>query len=206
MFSGIVEERARVLKLDKARNPARLLIVSALDHSTTEPGDSIAIDGVCLTVVESSKNAEGEWTLEFDLADETLRRSTHGDLNEGKPVNLERSLKLGDRIHGHFVFGHVDATAELLESRKDGECQRLLFKIPTDLKPFIAEKGSVSLSGVSLTVGETGKDSFAVYIIPHTSEKTNLLEKSPGDKVNIEIDMLARYVKNIQDSSNERLS
>ncbi|MCB0333108.1 MAG: riboflavin synthase [Bdellovibrionales bacterium] len=197
MFSGIVEESARVHHFDHERQPARLVIESALDHSETKLGDSICIGGVCLTVVQKEQEGNTKTLLSFDLADETLRKSTHGTLVDGQHVNLERSLSIGSRLHGHFVFGHVDGVIELVSRTPDGACDRLEWRAPTSLMKYIAPKGSASLSGVSLTVGEVTQDTFSVYIVPHTDEVTTLSECQPGDKVNIEIDMLARYVDRI---------
>jgi riboflavin synthase len=189
MFAGIVEESAEVVGLDRSKQPFKLTLRSALDHSTTGLGDSIAVDGVCLTVVS---NASG--LLAFDVSDETLRRSTLGTLKTGDRVNLERSLMLGDRIHGHLVSGHVDATVKLLSRHDDGKCEKYVWELPASLRPFIATKGSVSLSGISLTVGELTDNSFCVYIVPHTSQVTTLARMQPGMQINVEVDMLARYV------------
>lgn len=189
MFSGIVEESAHVVSIEKTKEPVRLVVKSALDHSGTKLGDSICISGVCLTVV-----AREGGTLSFDLAQETLRRSTLGSLRNGEKVNLERSLQLGDRLHGHFVFGHVDATIELVSRTNDGKCDRLEWKFSPELRSYFASKGSVSISGVSLTLGEVTDSTFSVYIIPHTSDITILSSIAVGGKANLEIDMLARYV------------
>jgi riboflavin synthase len=189
LFSGIVEESAQVLELSRGREPVRLVVRSRLDHALTQLGDSICISGVCLTVVHKNGG-----DLSFDLAAETLRRSTLGSLAVGDAVNLERSLQLGSRLHGHFVFGHVDATIELVKRINDGKCDRLEWRFPLHLRPYFAEKGSVSVSGVSLTVGEVSPDTFSVYIIPHTSDITTLAKIAVGGKANVEIDMLARYV------------
>ncbi|MBN8548631.1 MAG: riboflavin synthase [Deltaproteobacteria bacterium] len=189
MFSGIVEESAQVVSIEKTKEPVRLVVKSGLDHAATKLGDSICISGVCLTVV-----ARDGGTLSFDLAQETLRRSTLGSLKNGDRVNLERSLQLGDRLHGHFVFGHVDATAELVSRTNDGKCDRLEWKFPPELRPYFASKGSVSISGVSLTLGEVTDTTFSVYIIPHTSDITILSSIPVGGKANLEIDMLSRYV------------
>lgn len=192
MFSGIVEESAEVVSFDKAREPARLEVKSSLDHAETKLGDSIAISGVCLTVVKK----EGQ-KLSFELAAETLRRSTLGELKAGDRVHLERSLKLGDRLHGHFVFGHVDTTIELVSRTNDGKCDRLEWRFPKEFRQYIASKGSVSISGTSLTVGEVTDNTFSVYIIPHTSEVTTLSQLPVGGRANFEVDMLARYVGNM---------
>jgi len=189
MFSGIVEESAIVQQFAQTTEPFRLTIASKLDHSDTEIGDSICIDGVCLTVVQL-----GDGNLSFDLARETVRRSTLGNLKVGDRVNLERSLRLGGRLHGHFVSGHVDGVI-ILESREnDGNCDRLAWTFPAELAPYFAPKGSVSISGISLTVGEVSGLTFSVYIVPHTADVTTLKTLKPGDQANVEVDMLARYL------------
>lgn len=195
MFAGIVEESAVVRSISSGEPPVRLEIESALDHSGTQLGDSICIDGVCLTVVKNVRNGE-RTVLSFDVALETLRRSTLGSLTAGQRVNLERSLVSGARVHGHFVFGHVDGTGTLRRRERDGNCDRLVISFPKELRPYIAQKGSISLCGTSLTVGEVSDDSFAVYIVPHTNEVTTLSQLKVGQTVNLEVDMLARYVVN----------
>lgn len=191
MFSGIVEEACPVVSFTLLDEVKRLCVRSSLDHSDTRSGDSIAINGVCLTVI---KCESGE--LSFDIAEETLRRTSLGELTAGARVNLERSLQVGDRISGHFVFGHVDTTATLVSRESEGVNTILTWQIASEYMRYIATKGSVSISGVSLTVGETTRDTFRVYVIPHTFEKTNLAAITVGTRVNIEIDMLARYVDN----------
>lgn len=189
MFSGIVEEAGTVVSLNKENRPYRLVIKTSLDLRDTQVGSSIAVEGVCLTIVTKKK---GE--ISFDLAPETVRRSTLGALTAGSKVNLERSLKLGDRIHGHFVFGHVDATTRLLSRVSEGQqAEKLTFKTPPDLRRYLACKGSISLAGVSLTLGPVNSSTFCVYLIPHTLSITTLSTLQPGDKVNVEVDMLARY-------------
>lgn len=195
MFSGIVEEAAEVVSISR-NDPARLVIRSRLDHSKSMIGDSIAIDGVCLTLVEKSGQ-----NLSFDVLNETLRRSSLGSLASGMRVNLERSLEVGSRLHGHFVFGHVDATIELIRREPDGNCDRLTWSLPDGYGMFLVSKGSVSISGISLTVGEVTRDTFSVYIIPHTAEITILSGMKPGMRANLEVDMLARYVHSIMSGS-----
>ena len=190
MFSGIVEEKAKV----EALAAGKLRVLSTLDHSATKIGDSIAINGVCLTVTTLEKTSRG-YLISFDVSDETLRRSVA--LNVGGSVNLERALLFGGRVHGHIVTGHVDGTATLVSKKMEGESIRLEWQIPNELVCFIAEKGSVALSGVSLTVGEVSGTNFATYIIPHTLEQTILSDCSVGAKVNVEVDILARYVANM---------
>ena len=198
MFSGIVEESGRIVRVDHqgVNVGSRLVIESNLDHSSTTLGDSIAIEGCCLTVVAIDRPASG-FQLSFDAAPETLRKTTLGVLASGDRVNLERSMRIGDRVHGHFVSGHVDASVQLLERTADGNSLRLVWELPPSLRSYVAPKGSITLAGVSLTVGEVTEKSFGVYIIPHTADVTTLASKAVGQSVNVEIDMLARYVKTI---------
>lgn len=189
MFSGIVECTGRVEQFLRLEQGARLTLARPQGWNDLSLGDSVCINGVCLTVVELSAT-----TLQFDLAAETVRRTMFQDLNAGDSVNLERSLRVGDRVHGHFVFGHVDGVSELLQREAEGESDKLTFSLPADLQRYVATKGSISVSGISLTVGEVTHETFCVYIIPHTSEVTALKNLHPGGRVNLEVDMLARYV------------
>jgi len=190
MFSGIVEESAIVRRIEGASALKSIYIESELDHRDTKIGDSICIDGVCLTLTKKENKI-----LRFDTSPETLRRSTLGSLRAGGKVNLERSLILGGRIHGHLVFGHVDCVIPLISRRHDGESLRLEWRVPTDMRKYLTPKGSVSISGVSLTIGEATKNSFSVYAIPHTLSVTTLSNMQVGQNANLEVDMLARYVQ-----------
>lgn len=195
MFSGIIEEAGVIQSFTISTDTKRLIVTVTTDHSDTALGDSIAVNGVCLTVVEKSKT-----TLAFDVAEETLRRTTLGSLVAGNRVNLERSLAVGDSISGHFVFGHVDTTAVLREKISEGVNTRMVWEIAPEYMRYIAPKGSISIAGVSLTIGEVTERSFSVYIIPHTFEKTNLATLTIGEHANIEVDMLARYVVNAMET------
>lgn len=196
MFTGIVEEqgvvRAVVDLPDEAR---RITIGGRLVCSDAAPGDSISVAGVCLTVVDPVAE---EFTA--DVMRETLRRSTLGTLAAGDRVNLERAMPADGRFGGHLVSGHVDGLAELIE-RADSEHWRVLrFRPPVDLTRYIAEKGSVCLSGVSLTVSATGPDWFEVSLIPTTLAVTTLGDLEVGESVNLEIDVLARYLERMMDT------
>ena len=202
MFAGIIEETAFIAEIEEVAEGKILEVSSSLDHTLTSIGDSIAIDGVCLTVVQLSE-VDGVWRVSFDVASETLRCTTLGDLRKESPVHMERSLFVGDRLHGHFVSGHVDTTAELVAKVEEGETLKLRFSITSGLSAmeYIVPKGSLAISGTSLTVGEVEKNSFSVYIIPHTSLVTKLSKLTVGQSVNIEYDMFARYAVNFLKSS-----
>ncbi|MDJ0942861.1 MAG: riboflavin synthase [Kiloniellales bacterium] len=194
MFTGIVTDLGR-LRAIRPGGDTRLVIETAYDTAGIEIGASIACSGTCLTVVET-----GPGCFAVDVSAETLSRTTLGAWQPGDPVNLERALRLGDELGGHLVSGHVDATAEILERRPEGDSQRFVFRAPAEVAPFIAAKGSVALDGVSLTVNEVEDEPgegvrFGVNIIPHTAENTSFGAAQPGQRVNLEIDMLARYLQ-----------
>jgi len=195
MFTGIVTDRGRVRAIE-ARGDRRLVIETGYDTATIEIGASIACSGACLTVV-----ARGPGWFAVDASAETLSKTTLGTWQVGTAVNLERSLRLGDELGGHLVSGHVDGLAELLDKRREGDSLRLELAVPETLAALIAPKGSVTLDGVSLTVNEVeaadGRHSFGVNIIPHTAEITTLGTLEPGVRVNLEIDLLARYVQRL---------
>ncbi|HEX6207053.1 MAG TPA: riboflavin synthase [Actinomycetota bacterium] len=187
MFTGIVEERGVV----RASAP-RLQIEAASVSADARTGDSISVDGVCLTVVD---RAEG--TLAFDVAPETVRRTTLGDLAEGNAVNLERPVTLATRLGGHLVQGHVDGVGEIASVVPEGDGVRMTVRVPEGLGRYLVEKGSVAVDGVSLTLAEVRPDGFAVALIPHTLEATGLGGKRPGDRVNLEMDLIAKYVERL---------
>lgn len=190
MFSGIVETTARVLSLIRPGEGA-VLTVGDLDPSVTPVrGESIATNGVCLTVRDPSP--EG---FVADLSPETVARTTLGQLEPGDLLNIERSLRVGDRISGHFVFGHVDTVGDLQEIITLGDSSRFVFAVPQEFAPFLVDKGSVAVDGISLTMCDCTAATFAVAVIPHTLASTNLRALRPGNRVNLEADMLARYVR-----------
>jgi riboflavin synthase len=189
MFTGIITGIGTVLAVEGGRFTIR----SDYAAASIELGDSICHDGVCLTVTGIEPDGTGSrYTL--DVSNETLSLTTLGAWRAGEKINLERALKVGDELGGHIVSGHVDGVARLAESRTDGESRRLTFEAPEALAPFIAPKGSVALDGTSLTVNEVDGRRFGVNLIPHTLTVTTWGGKKPGDRVNIEIDPLARYV------------
>jgi riboflavin synthase len=192
MFTGIITDVGRVRRLRRgagAEGGLAATIESAYDSALIPLGASIACSGPCLTVVAVE---EGAFSVEASA--ETLACSTMGDWVEGTPVNLERALHAGDELGGHIVSGHVDGVARLIERRPEGESVRFVIAAPAALMPYIASKGSVALDGVSLTVNEVANDRFGVNIIPYTLAHTSFGEAQPGQRMNLEIDPLARYV------------
>jgi riboflavin synthase len=189
MFTGIVTDVGRILRVDREADGRRIRIETRLPVGEIGVGGSIATSGVCFTVVE-----HGEGWFEVQGSGETLACTTMGDWAEGDGVNLERSLRMGDELGGHIVFGHVDCVGEIRVFARDGDRHRLEIGIPAFLAPMVAVKGSIAVDGISLTINEAKSDAFAVNIISHTLEKTTLAGRVPGDRVNIEVDMLARYV------------
>jgi riboflavin synthase len=188
MFTGIITDLGRVAAIER-RGDTRFTIETAWDTDEIPVGASIAHSGVCLTVVD---RAPGRWAIE--ASGETLSKTTLGDWQVGSEVNLERSLKLGDELGGHLVFGHVDGIATVVERRPEGDSVRFVFQAPEHLASMIAPKGSIALDGVSLTVNEVEGARFGVNIIPHTQSCTTFRSLQPGGRVNLEVDMLARYV------------
>ncbi|MEM7122696.1 MAG: riboflavin synthase [Pseudomonadota bacterium] len=197
MFTGIVTDVGSV-EVVEARGDKRFVIKTAYDMDEVDIGASIACSGVCLTVVEKDKHS-----FAVDVSAESLSRSVLGDWVEGSKVNLERSLKLGDEMGGHIVSGHVDGIGWVAAMTPEGDSVRYDFAVPDSLARFIAEKGSIAVDGVSLTVNrvwvEDGEHRFGVNIIPHTQAVTTFGAYKVGDRVNLEIDMLARYVARLAD-------
>jgi len=188
MFTGLVERKGHLARRSR-RGPGYLLAVEAGLGALTL-GESISVNGACLTVVSVSSDARG---FEADVSLETASKTTLGSLAIGAAVNLERALKVGDRLGGHLVSGHVDAVAELLRVAPAGEARRLSIGFPPELARFIAAKGSITLDGVSLTVNSVTSSELSVMVIPHTLAVTTLGELRPGALLNLEVDTLARY-------------
>ena len=188
MFTGIVSDIGRVRAIER-RGDTRLAIETAYDTGTIAMGASIACAGVCLTVVETAPDS-----FVVEASAETMARTTAGSWRAGTRINLERALALGDELGGHLVTGHIDGVAVLEGAEPEGDSLRLTVRCPSELSRFVASKGSVALDGVSLTVNDVAADRFAVNLIPHTLAETTFGELSAGRAVNVEIDMLARYV------------
>jgi riboflavin synthase len=188
MFTGIVTDVGRVRSVEPAGD-VRFAIETAYDMEKVEIGASISCDGCCLTVVDKGP----DW-FAVTASAETLGCTTLGRWRAGSRINLERSLRVGDELGGHIVSGHVDGVATVAERRAEGDSVRFVFALPQRLAPLVAPKGSIALSGVSLTVNEVEDASFGVNVIPHTQQATTLGALALGDPVNVEIDLLARYV------------
>ncbi len=188
MFTGIITDVGQVRAVEK-RGDTRFTIATCYPIGDIAIGASIACSGPCLTVVEKSNDS-----FSLDASAETLARTTAGSWHEGTRINLERALKMGDELGGHLLTGHVDSVATLTARRPEGDSLRLTFYVPGPFDRAIASKGAVAIEGVSLTVNEVDGNSFGVNIIPHTQRETTLGALQPGDRVNLEIDLIARYL------------
>lgn len=194
MFTGIITDVGRVRRIEK-RGDWRLEIETRYDIGSIAVGASIACSGPCLTVVaKGAGTADAPGWFAVDASAETLGKTTIGDWKEGTLLNLERALKVGDELGGHIVSGHVDGVGRIRSIEPEGDSLRFRFEAPETLMPFIAPKGSIAVDGISLTVNEVGADGFGVNIIPHTRQVTALRAAEIGDAINLEIDILARYV------------
>jgi riboflavin synthase len=195
VFTGIVEELGEVVELEEFQGTARLTVRGPLVTAAASAGDSIAINGVCLTVTDSS-----DGTFSADVMSETLTRSSLGGLGRGSPVNLERPMRLDDRLGGHIVQGHVDGTGTILD-RRPGDVVRI--SVPPQLSRYVVEKGSIAIDGISLTISALGSGPdpdahwIEVSLIPETLARTTMGGKQPGETVNLEVDMIAKYVERL---------
>lgn len=193
MFTGIIAAVGKVRAVDPSDGDLRLHIdAQTLDLSDVGLGDSIAINGVCLTVIELNDRM-----VSFDLSKETLDRTSLGQVRPNYMVNLEKAMAVGDRLGGHIVSGHVDGLGEILTLEPDARSVKFRIGVPTELERYIAEKGSICIDGTSLTVNEVGPAWFEVNIIPHTMQETIISEYRPGSKVNLEVDLIARYLERL---------
>lgn len=201
MFTGIVTSKGMVRSRTATGGDCRLTIdCGALSLEGCRSGDSICVSGACLTMLEPSPQPEpdsGGWRFQADVSQETLGLTTLGRLREGQAVNLELALQAHDRLGGHLVTGHVDGMAALVSRRPDARAERLEFEVPAALARYLARKGSVCLDGVSLTVNDVDGCRFGVCLIPHTLEVTTLGELRPGGLVNLEVDLIARYLERL---------
>jgi riboflavin synthase len=198
MFTGIVTDVGRVASVAD-RGDRRFVLATAFDTEAIDIGASIACSGCCLTVVEKSP---GRFAV--DASGETLSVTTLGDWREGTEVNLERALRVGDELGGHLVSGHVDGVGRVVSIREEGASHRIVFEAPAALARYIASKGSIAVDGVSLTVNEVDGRRFGVNIIPHTWTQTTFRHLAEGSRVNLEIDLLARYVARLMEPETSR--
>lgn len=200
MFTGIVTDVGEVLSVEQRGEGLRQLTIACIfDPATIAIGASICCGGVCMTAVATGRS-DGSGTFCVDAAAETLRLTTVGRWRKGTRVNLERSLKMGDELGGHLVSGHVDGLAELSVREDLTDMAKLTLRVPKPLARFIAQKGSVALDGVSLTVNDVGDDTFSVLIIPHTLAVTTLGALKQGDSINLEVDVMARYAARLMET------
>lgn len=201
MFTGIVTAIGTITQVEQ-RGDLRLRVAAPLDPARIDIGASIACSGVCLTVVDRGGSAGDAW-FDVDVSAESVSRTRKGMWEEGAAINIEPSLRVGDELGGHIVTGHVDSVGEVVLSKREGDSWRVAIRARAEMAPFIAEKGSITVDGVSLTVNDVrdrpdGACDFALNIIPHTGEVTTLGRLTQGDEVNLEIDVLARYLKRMQ--------
>jgi riboflavin synthase len=192
VFTGLIQDVGLVRKIDRAGELVRLTIQSSLVEEGFELGESVAVDGVCLTVVSIGAN----W-FQVEVSPESLERTTLGEMEAGMPVNLERALRLSDRLGGHLVTGHVDGVGVLRRLRKGQRHVELEVAVPSHLGRYLVEKGSIAVDGISLTINKCGQDWFGLTLIPHTIARTTLAVKGVGAKVNIECDILGKYVERL---------
>ena len=192
MFTGIIEDKGKVLRVEYKGQEKRLIIELPPYLTEVQVGDSINLNGVCLTVVQKK-----EQIVEVDLSRETLQKTVLGELKEGDLVNLERALRLSDRLGGHIVTGHVDGIGEIVERRKEREFLQFRIRIPESVSRYVVQKGSIAVDGISLTVNAYQGGEIRMTLIPYTIEKTTLMEKRVGDRVNLEADILGKFVEKL---------
>jgi len=194
MFTGIIVGTGKVIKIDqktKNRSAIQMTVDLGKYASGLKIGQSVAINGVCLSATKISRNK-----CIFEMIDETTKKTDLGNVKAGSTVNVERSLKVGDRLEGHFVLGHIDGVATITKIEKKPKEVKFWFKVPKKLTKYVVKKGSIALDGISLTVVDAKKDVASVCLIPHTIKVTNFNSKKVGDKLNIETDILGKYIKN----------
>lgn len=196
MFTGIVEEIGVIERVTKGAQSAALSIAAKLIFDDLQLGDSVAVNGVCLTVSQLAKNS-----FNADVMHETLRRSSLGSLGSGSRVNLERALRADGRLGGHIVSGHIDGLGTITGIRRDDNALWYTVKAPQQIIKYVVQKGSIAIDGVSLTVAELSRDTFSVSLIPHTAGHTIMAEKAVGDRVNLENDIISKYVEKLLNSA-----
>ena len=197
MFTGIIEDIGKVFRIKKSGD--KIFFISTIIHyKNLKIGSSISCNGICLTIIKRGKNKKNNWFV-ITASKETLSKSNLGLMKDGSLINLETSLKVGEEISGHLVFGHIDKSVKLLSKKYEGSSLLLKIELPFELKSYIAPKGSISINGVSLTINNVSEKSFEVNIIPHTLKTTTFDKIRINDLLNLEVDMIARYVSNYLD-------
>jgi riboflavin synthase len=200
MFTGIIEEKGKVLRIENRGQEKKLTIELPPDLTEVQLGDSININGVCLTVVKKK-----DQSIELDLSQETLQKTALRKLREGDQVNLERALKLTGRLGGHIVTGHIDGIGEIVEKKKEMDFHRLRIRIPESMSRYVVQKGSIAIDGISLTVNDCQGGEIQLTLIPYTMEKTTLLDKKVGEQVNVETDILGKYVDKLVSQQDKKI-
>ena len=199
MFTGIIEDKVKVIRIEYYGQGKKLTLELPIHLTEVQLGDSININGVCLTIVEKRGRAIG-----VDLSSETLQKTVLGELKEGDQVNFERALKLTDRLGGHIVTGHIDGIGVILEKRKEGDFIHLKIRIPKFVSRYVVQKGSIAIDGISLTVNECEDEEIRMTLIPYTLKKTTLIDKKVGDRVNMEGDIIGKYVEKLMNRGDEK--
>jgi len=194
MFTGIVEDKGKILRADVRRQGRRLMLRVPPHLTDLQLGDSINVNGACLTVVEKAKDS-----VAVDVSSETLEKTTFREVREGDEVNLELAMRLSDRLGGHIVTGHVDAVGTLVERRSELEFVHLRIQVPKSVSRYVVPKGSIAIDGISLTVNTCDGDEIQITLIPYTLQKTTLFNKRVGDRVNLEADVLGKYVEKLME-------
>ena len=192
MFTGIVEDKGRVVRLERQGPRNRMTLEVPMSLTELSLSDSINVNGVCLTIVEKKGQV-----ITVDISSETLQRTNLSTIREGDEVNLERALRLADRLGGHFVTGHVDGVGTITEERKEGDFFHIRIRMPQSVMKYVVQKGSIAIDGISLTVNECQGDEIRITLIPFTLQRTTLLEKRVGERVNVETDILGKYVESL---------
>ena len=192
MFTGIVEDKGRILRVESRGQGKRIILSVPSGLTDMQLGDSINVNGACLTVVE-----KGNQVVAVDVSSETLQKTTFADVREGESVNLERALRLSDRLGGHIVTGHIDGIGTIAERRKEQDFIHLAIRVPQSVSKYVVQKGSIAVDGISLTVNECQEEMIQMTLIPYTLEKTILIDKKAGDRVNVEADILGKYVEKV---------
>jgi riboflavin synthase len=199
MFTGIIEDKVKVIRIEHYGQGKKLTLELPIHLTEVQLGDSINVHGVCLTIVEKRGR-----TIGLDLSSETLQKTVLGELKEGDQVNFERALKLTDRLGGHIVTGHIDGIGVILEKRKEGDFIHLKIRIPKFVSRYVVQKGSIAIDGISLTVNECEDEEIRMTLIPYTLEKTTLIDKKVGDRVNMEGDIIGKYVEKMMNRGDEK--